>query len=175
MHRIPHRARHPAFVDRQEGGTFLQHTCVEVGGGGGAVDHPDGFQIKVHLFGDKGCQRRLDTLPHLGPRGDKRHAIAVDQHIGVQRRTHPFQRVGIGRLVPPPAKGHSGPNGGCAEKKGPAGNFPDPCHVKSPALRRGWPRGCADRCRSGTGCPPSPRRSRHRSGLALSQARLPPA
>ena len=99
------------------------------------MDHRHLSQIKIQLLGHEGCKGGVNALPHLGPRGHDGHAFPVDHDIWVERCC-PFgqiilQRVAIGGLVLPPAKGRATSNCQGAKKEGAPDDFANFGHVRA--------------------------------------------
>ena len=137
MHRRAHILRQPAFIGRHERRALLQHTGVEIGRRGGAVDDGHGGQVQIHLLGHQSGQSGVDALPHLGARRDDGHPLGVDHHKRVQRRRPlsqtTLQRVAVGRGVFPPAEHRPAGHRHRPEQKRPARNFPDAGHPTPPS------------------------------------------
>ena len=89
-------------------------------------------ELHVEFLGDQRGLDRIGPLPHVGPRGDERHAGAGDLHVGRQRRLAGAelaqQRVGVGPAHRPDAEGHAPGDGGAADEEAAAGDRSQPAH-----------------------------------------------
>ena len=90
----------------------------------------DAVPVDIKLFGDQGGKGGMNALTHFGAGRDDRHAIRVDQDIGVQGgfARAGGQRVGDGffHLIHP--KGHPADDRGRADQECAPGNSANTGH-----------------------------------------------
>ena len=173
----------PAVVGGAEGHGVIAQRSVVVGSGGHAGRDGALRRVHVQLFGDQRGLQRTHALAQVGMGGDQGNALRVDQHPGVEGsgafRGAVLQRVVRGLFDLPDAEGHAAGDGGRADQEGAAGDGAQLAHVSPPASGFGPPasrrRGCAGRCRSGTGWRPWRRRCPGRSGRGWPAGRRLPS
>ena len=170
-----HRVRAVIPLARQP---LAEKGRVVIGARGGPVIDPHILPREVEFLGQKGRERRLRALSHFRPGRDERDTLARDQHEGGEGGLAGAGAQGVRGLAPDEPRPERRParDRDRADKEGATGNPTCARHRLTPSLRRrGSPRGYGGRCRSGRGCRPSPRRSRHPSARANAPAGRPPA
>ena len=138
-HGVAHGFGRIAVVQVGEGDVGFHQGAVVVGRARRAVLDADAVPRHIQFLGHHRRERGVDALAHLGARGDQRHALAIDAHIGRERggalRQVAQQR--IGRRLPDlvDAEGDAAYDGGRADQERAASDRCKLAHGQAPRMR----------------------------------------
>jgi hypothetical protein len=138
-HRTTHRFGRTAVVQVGEGDVVLHKRAVAIGRPRRAVLDTDAVPGHVQFLGDQSRERRVDALPHLGARGDQRHALGIDAHVGREcggaLRQFVQQRIGRRLLELVDAESDATDDGGGTDEERAAREGGELAHAQAPRMR----------------------------------------